>query len=136
MRWGFEVLPEIPAPVMPSAAGQFQAGVDPMFADEYGTKDCSFYEEKCDISGDRSIYYCTAAPAVCRIQTPDNGWMRCSRACLQDLDEWYCDPPQGGSADGSCQVINHGVCWVQCSFNDRVPPDVQDVKDVQGSPPT
>lgn len=93
--------------------------VDPLGL--YGTNDCSYYSKRCDeIGGD---YYCETAPEYCdnkfkKFPDPDpsrdddyEGWVRCTRQCLQDCD--------AENATGMCKEDVDDF-WDQVHFNCHV----------------
>ena len=75
------------------------------------TSDCSWYARRCAESGNKSFYYCRAAPAACRL--PDFGWTKCVRQCLQDFDR-ACGRDADGTVNGQCFIDSHAHCWTKC----------------------
>lgn len=98
---------------------------------DYGTQSCSYYSQRCKEDG--GAYYCTIGPLVCG-NTPDSGWTRCVRQCLQATDDKYCRKPKpknscspsdsssGDGADLPCVVNIHQMCWEECAQNSSSPP--------------
>jgi RHS repeat-associated protein len=95
----------------------------------YGTKDCSYYEKRCEETG--HAYYCIVAPRVCKYFPPLPGnWDECMRQCLQEYDDIYCrdkssSPCEGPKRGGviSCQARAHSYCGRKCFQNsDQRPP--------------
>lgn len=108
----------------------------------YGTNDCSYYEKRCEECGGN--YYCFLAPFFCQDvfpQEPDpdpssekdyEGWVRCTRKCLQDCDaadferrkECQPDPcsqygparPDPATDDFTKHAKCHRKCYSFCYF--------------------
>ena len=93
------------------------------FVDELGlnpgmagsSNDCSWYSQRCALSGGKSFYYCRAAPLACKL-TPPSPWSRCVRQCLQDFDR-ACGRNVDGTPNMQCVIDAHAHCWSYCPGN-------------------
>jgi len=97
---------------------------------EYGTNDCSYYNQSCGEDPD-SFYYCELAPAACeefpKEDDPDptrdddvEPVLRCTRKCLQECDAGQSFPnntcPRTDDENRRDPVRCHANCIVECTF--------------------
>ncbi|MEN8135373.1 MAG: RHS repeat-associated core domain-containing protein, partial [Thermodesulfobacteriota bacterium] len=93
----------------------------------YGTNSCEYYDKRCNETG--ADYYCKTAPKYCddffpKKPDPDpskdddyEGWVRCTRQCLQDCDA---DKTKGmctEDVDNFWDKVNfdcHVKCYTEC----------------------
>jgi len=108
----------------------------------YGTNDCSYYDERCEECG--GDYYCFWAPLACEDVFPKEpdpdpntendyeGWVRCTRKCLQDCDaaeyerRKQCNPdpcdqygptnPDPTTSGFGKHTRCHQICYSSCYF--------------------
>ena len=104
----------------------------------YGTNSCEYYKRRCSENG--GGYYCLIAPLICEAtalispEDPDpstdddyEGFNRCTRQCLQDLDainqfvEPQCGNVVSSGSDLEQITVDHLYCWKRCGFEGRNP---------------